>query len=85
MDWPLKKIQGEIEKNRKRLAHRLDSNEDVPPYILFSLWLYIWFWIWTSCLNKVIKKPYCFNPKPSGPKRYLRSLTGDRTILNSLC
>ncbi|RNA24037.1 hypothetical protein BpHYR1_038738 [Brachionus plicatilis] len=31
MDWPLKKIQEEIEKSRKRLAHRLDSDEDVPP------------------------------------------------------
>ncbi|RNA17604.1 transposable element tcb1 transposase [Brachionus plicatilis] len=31
MDWPLKKIQEEKVESRKRLAHRLDSDEDVPP------------------------------------------------------
>ncbi|RNA11251.1 hypothetical protein BpHYR1_008751 [Brachionus plicatilis] len=31
MDWPLKKIQEEKEESRKRLAFRLDSDEDTPP------------------------------------------------------
>ncbi|RNA36835.1 hypothetical protein BpHYR1_001752 [Brachionus plicatilis] len=31
MDWPLKKIQEVKVESRKRLAHRLDSDEDVPP------------------------------------------------------